>query len=211
METKRYNIIELQDLYLSTNKERYLNQLYEQLCKLGYKIIFQKNKLNMCDNDKVELVNDIVTSIILRLHKEQIPIITYPSAFLSRAIYFKSITYNKRVKETNYLIDDDVIEDGYDLEDTFFDKEITEEFYKFLDETILFYSSNLKPSDQELLKEEVITCFLLGRPYERYIYKLKRGLEQPFINIFEELKEYHKKYLITTDKYIDGEENKETM
>lgn len=205
------NIIELQELYLTTNQERYLNQLYNQLQKLGYTIILQKNKLSMCENDKLDIVDEIVGSIILRLYETKTKIFTYPSAFLSRAIYFKSYTYGKKAEGVSFLTDDDVVEDNYILEDTFFNKEITEEFYNFLDDTIKIYSTSLSPLQQELLKAEVINCFLLGRPYERYIYKLKRGLEEPFINIFEELKEYHKKYFLNPDLYIDGKETYEVV
>lgn len=199
---KQNSILQLQDKYLETNNERYLNELFNQLQKLGYKIVLQKNVANvMCDSDKLEMVDEIVSSIIIRLYETKTKIFTYPSAFLSRAIYFKTYTYSKKAEGLNFLEEDDNIEDDFHLENNLITQELTNEFYTFLEDTIKFYSSHLPEPEQQQLKREVINCFLLGRPYERYIYKLKKNLEAPFINIFEELKTYHKKYFLTEETY----------
>lgn len=181
-------IIRLQQDYLETGSSAVLEELYINILRLSFFILKYKRYSFIDYSEKDLLVRDIASNIICRLiEKQEIIIKTNSLAYLKRAIFYSSSPSSGYKKNITYFSNQD-----FDINKIESSKTIYEELMEkdFKDEVNIFLEENLKnikgKKNRDILRISFFDCIYIGRPYERYLYKLRtKYLRDSFTEIME--------------------------
>lgn len=186
-------ILELQQEYLDTSDSDVLTELYNNLLKLAMYTLKYGNYYHMTYDEKSIVVHDVVSSIIIRLMTKQAPVIeSNPMAYLQRAILYASKPTRKNKNQVVYT--DDYDEEFYPSanDDPVLDEVVMNTFSEGVE---TFLSDWLCSIADDVVKETLRTafydCIELGKPYQKYLYKLSSNYtKEQFKNLMEDFQKY---------------------
>lgn len=186
-------ILELQQKYLDTSDSNILTELYCNLLKLALYTLKYGNYYRMTYDEKSIVVHDVVSSIIIRLMTDQTPVIkSNPMAYLQRAILYASNPTRKNKNQVMYI--DDYNGKLYTSvnDDPVFDEIIIN---KLSEDIETFVSNWLCGIEDEVVRETLraafYDCIEIGKPYQKYLYKLRsKYTKEQFKNLMEDFHKY---------------------
>lgn len=190
---KNNTILELQQEYLDTSDSDILTELYCNLLKLALHNLKYGAYYHMTYDEKSIVVHDVVSSIIIRLITKQTPVIeSNPMAYLQRAILYASNPTRKNKNQVMYI-------DDYDgeLYTSVNDDPVLDEVVMttFSEDVEAFVSDWLCSIADEVTRETLRTafydCIEIGKPYQKYLYKLRSNYtKEQFKNLMEDFHKY---------------------
>lgn len=191
-------ILELQQKYLDTSDSNILTELYCNLLKLALYTLKYGNYYYMTYDEKSIVVHDVVSSIIIRLIMNKTPVIkSNPMAYLQRAILYASNPTRKNKNQVMYI-------DDYDGElytsandDPVFDEIIMDTFSEGIETFVSNWLCNIADEVvRETLRTAFYNCIEIGKPYQKYLYKLRSNYtKEQFKNLMEDFHKYLHSYL----------------
>lgn len=193
MEKKKHTILELQQEYLDTSNSDILAELYCNLLKLALHTLKYGTYYPMTYDEKSIVVHDVVSSIIMRLMANKTPVIkSNPMAYLQRAILYASNPTRKNKTQVIYINDYNRKLYTSVNNDPVLDEVVMDTFSEGIE---TFVSNWLCSIADEVVRETIKTafykCIEIGKPYQKYLYKLKsRYIKEQFKNLMEDFYKY---------------------
>ncbi len=187
MSLEKHHIVDLQEKYIQTEDEQYLEDLYVELLKIGFFSLRKKRFFTDTGKDIENIVFDVVQYVVMRLCTEKRVVIEYaPYKYMEQAIYYSSMPAYKKV----YQLKDEHLEGTHiqSAEDEYINKVADEEIERGINKIIRIDTADLQDEDREYIKEKVFTCMAGTKPYQKSIYKVRKRYRPLFINIMEDIR-----------------------
>lgn len=181
----KHKIIQIQEDYIRTGEEQYLTSLYENLLRIGRHCLKKKHFYQHTGKNIDNIVFDVAQSVVMRLMDSDEPIIKrYPYKYMERAILYSSMpdTYVEWQLGDNEAV-------CQSTEEEFFNINAEDDLMYEIEITIRNCLAEESEEVFDYIFDNVICCLKLNKPYERYIYKIRKMYRKLFIYVMEQIRE----------------------